>query len=119
MISHTTAKNNRDKVLYNCVMSNLSFQDQNEFHMSNRASGTKSMPLLVRLLVKTGLKRNEAYMVLLVTFLVCTIATYFILRGSVFSTSFEEPTYLEDLPPEIQKTLPPEVLNQIPSRKKN
>ena len=74
------------------------------------------MPILVRLLMKTGIGRRQAYYVLFGILLICTFTTFQVVKRTFFPSSSSTPTYIEDIPEEVRQTLPPEVLKQLPSR---
>jgi hypothetical protein len=78
---------------------------------------SQHMPILVRLLMKTGVERRTSYYILFGIAIICSFATFEIIRRNFFSSQGAQINYIEDIPPEIKKTLPPEVLNKIPSRK--
>ncbi len=72
------------------------------------------MPVLVALLMKTGLERRTSYYILFGILIVCTFISFQIVKKTFFPSA--QTTYLEDIPEEIRQTLPPEILKQLSSR---
>lgn len=98
---------------------NIQFEGDKEWEKYRDGSywdEAEHMPILVRLLMKTGMKRRTAYYILFGTFIICTFATFEIIKNAFFPSSSATPTYIEDIPEEVRQTLPPEVLKQLPSR---
>lgn len=78
---------------------------------------SQHMPILVRLLMKTGIERRTAYYILFGIAIICLFSTYETIRRNFFKSNSGQIKYVEDLPKEIKDTLPPDVLKKIPSRK--
>ncbi|MDO8492694.1 MAG: hypothetical protein Q7S34_03590 [bacterium] len=100
-------------------MSDFTFEEDPEWQKLQSNSywnEAEHMPILVRLLMKTGMARRTSYYVLFGILVVCSFATFEIIRSNFFPSGSGAPTYLEDIPEEIRQTLPPEILKQIPSR---
>lgn len=99
-------------------MSELKFDEDLEWQEKNRSYWDESqqMPTLVRVFMKFGLERRQAYYFLFGILVVCLFATFEVIRHSFFARSNGPPKYLEDIPKDIKKTLPPAVLKTIPSR---
>lgn len=77
---------------------------------------TKRGPI-INWLIKSKIAKNVlgANVILLVVSAV-SLTVAFRVDAPYFVNRHEEITYLEDISPEIRKTLPPEVLKTIPSR---
>lgn len=100
-------------------MDNVKFEEDPEWRKYQNNSywdEAEHMPTLVRLLMKTGLRRRQAYYVLFGILIICTFTTFEIIRNVFFYSTSRNTTYIEDLPPVIRSTLPPEILKTIPSR---
>ncbi|MDO8481700.1 MAG: hypothetical protein Q7S75_01285 [bacterium] len=97
-------------------MTNTLFENnETELYNKRPTAEPKQLQFLVDLLVKAGLRPNQANYVIIGTFIICIFATLAIIRSNS-SKGDNRQTYLEDMPAEIIKTLPPEVLKRVPSR---
>ena len=74
------------------------------------------MPILVRLLMKTGMGRRAAYYTLFGILIVCTFITFKVVESNFFSGAPVPKVYIEDITPEVQQAIPPEILKKLPSR---
>jgi len=98
-------------------MAELKFDEDLQWQKQNAYwDEAESMPILVRLVMKMGVGRRAAYYVLFGILVICSFATFEIIRQTFFPSNTSEPTYIEDIPPEILKTLPDDLLKSLPSR---
>mgnify|MGYP003394651621 CR=1 FL=1 len=98
---------------------NIQFEQDKEWEKYKSNSywnESEHMPVLVRLLMKTGLERRTCYYILFGVLIICSFITFEVLKKNFFPNSSSSPTYIEDIPDEIRETLPPEILQQLPSR---
>ncbi len=68
--------------------------------------------------IKTGIVKNtqQFNVLMLILFLLINGATFFIIKQSIYPQI--KTTYIEDVPPEVLKTLPAQLIEDLPSRTK-
>lgn len=77
---------------------------------------TDDSSAMVRLLVKTGVDKKTAYYILYAVIVLCTFIAFLAIRSTSSSEKKAPPTYIEDIPLEIQRTIPQGLLEKFPSR---
>ncbi len=95
-------------------MGNVQFEDR--FQPIQYRPQQKIKPGLVSMLMKFGMERRTAEYALIGITLCCILITFFLIRKIYSPESYTQPTYLEDIPPEIRKSLPPELLKKLPPK---
>jgi hypothetical protein len=73
---------------------------------------------VVKTFIKLGIAKNsrQVNVILLILFILINGATIFLVQKALFPRT--KATFIEDVPPEVLKTLPPELIKDLPSRTK-
>lgn len=100
-------------------MSDLQFEQDKEWlkYQNSYWDESQRMPILVKLVMKLGLERRQAYYVLFGILLICSFITFQVIKNTFFPSASSGTTYVEDLPEEIKNTIPKDVLEKMPSRR--